>query len=179
MAKNRDYKMSTLQSLLDSGDLTPRDFAVFAKGERFEITAEKKPIYVVLQPTIADKLPPYSLSLYYWLKSVAGYEYLDFSIQQMCNMTGIKSDKKLRACLFVLYFVGVIKVEKSYKEVHIITLCDEETARKKDADMSYRDRRGIYWSHNAPKKIDDRVPRSKKEQIHNIHRKQKENVQVA
>ncbi len=169
---NKDYVKETLKGFLEDGTMTKRDFAILSKDGRFEVKSEKSPIYVVLEPTIADRLSPYSLALYYWLKSLNGYEQIDLSIKQMSRMTSIKSQKKIRACLFALYYAGAIKISKTYKDVHIITLCDGETGRRLDSDMNYRDTRGKHWSNNAPDKIDDIVPRSTNEQIRRICKKE-------
>ena len=95
---------------------------------------------------IADKLSPYTLAVYYLIKSFNGINYFDLTLRQIAQATGMsygkaqESFKKLRD-------MGIIKLSKktSYWEGDEYEICDEEVAQKMDPDFSYNaNRKAIY-----------------------------------
>jgi hypothetical protein len=91
---------------------------------------------------IGDKLSPYTLSVYYLIKSFDGYDYFDLTIRQIAKRTGMSVGKSQES-FKKLKEMGVIKLSKKtgYYEGDEYDICDEEVVQELDPDFTYNRKR--------------------------------------
>lgn len=91
---------------------------------------------------IADKLSPHTLSVYYLIKSLSGFNYFDLTIRQIATATGM-SVGKAQDSFKKLKDIGVLKLSKKtgYWEGDEYYVCDEAVAQKLDPNFTYNSER--------------------------------------
>ena len=87
---------------------------------------------------IGDKLTPYTLSVYYLIKSFDGYDYFDLTIRQIAKRTGM-SPGKAHESFKKLKQMGIVKLSKKtgYYEGDEYDICDEDVCQNLDPEYTY------------------------------------------
>jgi len=100
--------------------------------------------YSQLYWVIADKMNPYTLSVYYLIKSYAGFKSFGLSIRQIAQRCGM-SFGKAQESFKKIKEIGLIKLSKqtSYFEADEYDVCDDELAMQLDPDGTYNNNRFI------------------------------------